>query len=198
MFEGAARGVALAVGEKGEAEFHAMGRKVGRKFDGALQVADSLGGGGGREATVDQTNEQALGGAETRDFVVPAAEDMVGVVVIRIQRDGAFGLVADGAGGFDSRARVGVEAEFTVGDGEREDVDGVVGLEFDGAAGVGESFGAEAAFFTEVACVDGEVGILARNFLEDGGIVRVCGVGAEEEIERGFRVEAAFGCKGVA
>ena len=197
MLEGVAGGGGLAVGEERETEFDVMRKRPRGEFDGALEMADGVGGGGGWESAVDQADQKAFRGAERGDFVVPAAEDVMRVVVSGIEGEGFFDMLANEAGVFDARAGVGVEPEFSVANGEGEDVDGIGGGEGDGALGVGKRFGAEAFFLGGVGRVVGEVGVLAGNFLENEGVVGARGVGAEVEIERGAGVETRLGGLGV-
>lgn len=198
MLEGGFGGGALAVGEEGEAEFDAVRGELRGKFGGAPEQAHGFGGGGVGEAAVDEFHDETSRGAEGGDFVVPAAEDVVGVVVGGIEGEGALGVFADVAGVFDLGAGVGIGGEFAVTDREGEDVDGVGGAEGDGALGVGEGGGAETFFLGDVGGVEGEIGVLAREFLEDERIVRARGVEAEKEVEGGLRIEAGLGREGVA
>ena len=155
VLEGVASCGRLVVGEEGETEFDVMRERWRGELDGALEMADGFGGGGGRESAVNQADEEAFRGAERGDLVMPAAENVVGVVVVGVEREGLFGVLADEAGVFDARAGVGVEPEFAVADGEGEDVDGIVRREGDGALSVGEGFGAEALFLRDIGCVVG-------------------------------------------
>lgn len=198
LLEGGFGGGALAVGEEGEAEFDAVRRELRREFGGAREQADGFGGGGVGEAAVDELYDEARRGAEGGDFVVPAAEDVMGVVVGGIEGEGALGVFADMAGVFELGAGVGVGGEFAVADREGEDVDGIGGAEGDGALGVGEGGGAEAFFLGDVGRVEREIGILAREFLENERIVGARGVEAEKEVEGGLRIEAGLGGEGVA
>lgn len=196
MLESFFRGGGLAVGEQGKAEFDAMGGQRRGEFGGAAQEAHGVGGRGGGQAAVDEADEKARGGAQGRDFVVPAAEDVVGVVVGGIEGEGPQGVVFHEPGVFDFRAGVGIGPEFAVADGEREHVHGIRGSEGHGTLGEGEGRGAEAFFLGEVGRVEIEVGILPGDFLQEKRIVGVGGVGLEKKGEGGFGIKAGLGGEG--
>lgn len=196
LFEGFFGGGALAVGEEGEGELDAVRREVRGKFGGAPEMADGLGGGGVGEAAIDELEDDASGSAEGGDLVVPTAEDVVGIVVVGIEGEGFVGVLFHETGVLDLGASLGIGRELAVADGEREDVDGVLGLEGDGALGAVERLVAEPLFLLEGRGVGGEVGVLVRELLQDERIVGPDAVSLEEEIEGGLGIEAGFGGEG--
>ncbi len=191
-------GGGLVVGAEGEAEFDVVGGAAGFEFDGALEVGDGGGRGGVGQASVDEADEEAFRGVEGGDFEVPAAEDVVGVGVVGVGGEGAFGEVANEAGAFDFGAGVGEKREFAVADGDGGEIRGVGG-EGGGAFGEGEGFGEEVLFGVGVGEreVFGEVGELAGDFFEEGGIVGAGEEGAAVERKGGGGIEAGFGSGGV-
>lgn len=191
--EGLSRGVALAVGEEGEAEFDAVRGTLGGELGGALEVTHGFGGGGVGQTAVDEFDDEARGGAERGDLVVPAAEHVMRVIVVGVEGEGLLGAFLHVTGVFELRASVGVGGEFAVADGEGEDIHGIARAEDDGALGVDERLAAEAFFFGDIGGVEGEIGILAREFLEEDGIVGARGVGLEKEVEGRFGIEASLG-----
>lgn len=196
MLEGEFGGVALAVREEGEAEFHAVSGEVRGEFGGALKQTHGFGGGGVGQTSVNEAHDQSSGGTEGRDFVVPPTEDVVRVVVVGVEGEGLLGGGFHQPGVFNLRAGVGEGGQFAVTNGEGEDVDGVLGFERHGAFREGERFGAETLLFGAVLGVKTEIGVLAGDFLEDERVVGVGGVGLEETFEGGLRIKAGLGSEG--
>jgi len=91
LLEGEFGGVALAVREQGEAEFHAVSGEVGSEFGGALEEAHGFGGGGVGQTSVNEAHDQSSGGTEGRDFVVPPTKDVVRVIIGGVEGEGLLG-----------------------------------------------------------------------------------------------------------
>ena len=196
MLEGEFGGLALAVREEGETEFHPVSGEVRGELGGALKQTHGFGGGGVGQTSVNEAHDQSSGGTEGRDFVVPPTEDVVRVVVGGVEGEGLLGGGFHQPGVFNLRAGVGEGGQFAVTNGEGEDVDGVLGFERHGAFREGERFGAETFLLGPVFCVETEIGVLAGNFLEQKGIVGSCGDGLEKKFEGGLRIKTCLGSEG--
>ena len=170
-----------------------MGDFVGFEFDGALQRLHGRRGRGGGQAAVEKADEDARGGAERGDLVVPATEDVVGPGVARIEREGALGLLPHEPRVLDAGLEVAVDGEFAVRDSQREDVFGVARFEGDGAPRVVEgALRVTAAGFVGGE-VDDEVGVLPRDFLQDAGVIGPGAIRGEVELKGAAGIEAILG-----
>lgn len=165
--------------------------------DRAAEVLHAVSGRGGGEAAVDQADEETRGGVDRGDFIVPLTEDVVGVAVVGIEREGGDGVIFHEAGVGDFGFVVRVEANFSVADCEREKVDGVIGCERMSALSVGKGEVAKFFLLDESGAIERGVGVLAGDFLEDEGVVGLGDVGGEVELEGRLGIETRFGGAGV-
>ena len=69
-----------------------MSDALGIELDRLLEVAGGVVVGSGREIAVDDFGEAEEDGVEAGHFIMPGAEDMIGVVVGGIEGDGFFGV----------------------------------------------------------------------------------------------------------
>ena len=129
--------------------------------------------------------------------MVPLAEDVVGVAVVGIKREGCDGVIFHEARVGDFGFVVRVEANFGVADCERENVDGVFGCESVSALSVGKGEIAKFFLLDEIGGIERGVRVLAGDFLEDGGIVGLRLVGGEVELEGAAGIELGLGSAGV-
>ena len=80
-----------------EAKFQLMCGKFGGELNRAPEVADSVGRRCWRKTAIDQLHQKTRAGAERGDFVVPATQHVVSVIIIWIQLERSLGVIADQA-----------------------------------------------------------------------------------------------------
>ena len=193
MSERGAGSVGLSVGLQSKAELDVVCRMFRSEMNGQPEVANGLSGRGIGQATVDKTDQKAFACSQCRDLVMPAAENMVSVVIFWIHRDCALSEVPHQTGTFDLFASAGEQRELAVAYGDRGEVDGTSRIERGGAGGECERLRAELFLQLGTRGVFGQVRELSGDLLENERISRTSGVGAAVKFERRGGIEAGFG-----
>ena len=170
---------------------------IGFEGDGPLQMADCIRARACGKSAEKHADHGAGGSAEICDFMMPAAENVVGPRVVRIEGQSALGFFADLAGIADLVASIADEREFSEGDRNRQRVHCVPRIKRRGSARVVEGVLCECPLLFARRQLRHEIGVLPGDFLQDKRIGASGLFRSLEKLQGAAGVEPGFGLEGV-